>query len=161
MPSQTIADWLTQVGLSEYIQLFERERLELSVLPDLNDSDLEKLGLPLGHRKRLLKAIAVLPPARLADPVIAIPAQAERRQLTVMFCDLVGSTQFSQRLDPEGSARPHARLSASLGIRRGALPGSRCSVPRRWANGIFWLAQDPRGRRRACCSDRHAVARGS
>jgi class 3 adenylate cyclase/predicted ATPase len=102
MPSGSVADWLTELGLAEYIELFERERLEVSVLPDLNESDLEKLGLPLGHRKRLLKAISALSSAALnVQPVSASPLQAERRQLTILFCDLVGSTALSKQIDPE------------------------------------------------------------
>jgi class 3 adenylate cyclase len=78
-------------------------------LPDLTDADLEKLGVLLGHRKRLLKAIAGLRSAA-GEPVLGQPAArpgpkphdaAERRQLTVMFCDLVGSTAISTKLDPE------------------------------------------------------------
>ena len=76
-------------------------------MPELTDADLEKLRVPLGHRKRLLKAISNLaspgqptPPPRLA-PVLSETDTAERRQLTVMFCDLVGSTALSAKLDPE------------------------------------------------------------
>src|SRR5512134_376451 len=102
VPSGTIAEWLTEAGLAQYIELFQREQIELEILPDLTDADLVQLGLPLGPRKRLLKAIAG---AEARNALVAHqqskPAQAERRQLTVMFCDLVGSTALAQSMDPE------------------------------------------------------------
>jgi class 3 adenylate cyclase len=72
-------------------------------LPELTEVDLEKLGIPLGHRERLLKAIRSLgaAPADIPPPVVSSEKTAERRQLTVMFCDLVGSTALSARHDPE------------------------------------------------------------
>jgi class 3 adenylate cyclase len=79
----------------------------LGVLPDLTDADLEKLGVLLGHRKRLPKAIADLnrTTAESGPPLAVVSAPtadaAERRQLTVMFCDLVGSTALAAQLDPE------------------------------------------------------------
>src|SRR4029434_3195126 len=81
-----------------------------SVLPDLTEDDLEKLGVSLGHRKKLLRAIEALtaprPPTGTTTAVSHAPAlvqhrEAEFRQITVMFCDLVGSTQLSEKLDPE------------------------------------------------------------
>jgi hypothetical protein len=73
--------------------------------PELSDADLAGLGIPLGPRKKLLKAIAALgsdvPAPMLARAPTAVKREAERRQLTVMFCDLVGSTALSARLDPE------------------------------------------------------------
>jgi class 3 adenylate cyclase/predicted ATPase len=105
MPAATIAEWLTDVGLQQYIELFEREQIDFRVLPELTDADLVQLGLPLGPRKLLLKAIsgvtAAAAQAAPTRPSTGTLAQAERRQLTVMFCDLVGSTQLSQKLDPE------------------------------------------------------------
>jgi hypothetical protein len=98
--------WLRSLGLGQYETLFRENDIDAEVLSDLTDGDFEKIGVSLGHRKRLLKAVAAL-----ADPVPAPPAAAtsistaidaaERRQLTVMFCDLVGSTALSARLDPE------------------------------------------------------------
>jgi class 3 adenylate cyclase len=100
--------WLDQIGLAEYAPTFAEHAIDREVLADLNDQDLKELGLPLGHRKRLLKAIAALrEPAKEtagqgeADPAGAPPREAERRQLTVMFVDLVGSTALSAQLDPE------------------------------------------------------------
>ena len=79
------------------------------ILRELTDADLKELGLNLGDRKRLLKAIAALDAGPTQDPAGAVelaatpaaPREAERRQLTVLFCDLVGSTELSARLDPE------------------------------------------------------------
>ena len=103
-----VADWLRSLGLGQYEATFRDNSVGPDVLPDLTDGDLEKLGVTLGDRKRLLKAIASLGPAQtLAKPSGPPPAPlpqenaAERRQLTVMFCDLVGSTALSARLDPE------------------------------------------------------------
>ena len=94
-----IGAWLRGLGLEQYDEAFRAEAIDAEVLPELCEADLEKLGLPLGHRKRLLKAIAAL--REPAAPPPAAPSQAERRQLTVMFVDLVGSTALSARLDPE------------------------------------------------------------
>jgi class 3 adenylate cyclase len=102
-----VGDWLRGIGLGQYEAAFREHEIDAEVLPDLTDADLEKLGAPLGHRKRLLRAIAGLGfPAggstSSAAPVSSLKADAaERRQVTVMFCDLVGSTALAARLDPE------------------------------------------------------------
>ncbi len=99
-----VGDWLRGLGLGQYEPAFRDNGIDAEVLPDLNDADLEKLGVLLGHRKRLLKAIAGLNvPAGATSPAAPGPKTdaAERRQLTVMFCDLVGSTALAARLDPE------------------------------------------------------------
>jgi hypothetical protein len=101
-----VGDWLRGVGLGQYEDVFRENEIDGSVLPDLTESDFEKLGVPMGHRKRLLKAIASLATIETAiQPDRPAPSTstdaAERRQLTVMFCDLVGSTAMSARLDPE------------------------------------------------------------
>src|SRR5215472_2175906 len=99
-----IAAWLRDLSLERYAEAFRDNAIELEVLPELSEADLEKMGVLLGHRKIILKAIAELrPPAPqpLAQTAPVVPAEAERRQLTVMFCDLVGSTELSARLDPE------------------------------------------------------------
>lgn len=99
-----IGDWLRNLGLGQYEATFRESEIDASVLSDLTEDDLEKLRIPLGHRKRLLKAIAALDGTAIV-PSASIPPSAaegaERRQLTVMFCDLVGSTALSARLDPE------------------------------------------------------------
>ena len=105
--------WLRDLGLDRYETAFRDNEIDWEVLPELSEADLEKLGLPLGPRKKLLKAIAALRAERSsASP--AAGAEAERRQLTVLFCDLVGSTELSGRLDPRGSERGHAGLPGVL-----------------------------------------------
>src|SRR6476646_6912734 len=99
---QQVADWLEKLGMSEYAERFAENRIDLSVLPDLTDQDLEKLGVVLGDRRKMLRAIGELgvpPPAVPLAPPAPQDTTAERRQLTVMFCDLVGSTALSARLD--------------------------------------------------------------
>jgi hypothetical protein len=107
---QQIADWLEKLGMSEYAQRFAENRIDFSVLPDLTDHDLEKLGVVLGDRRKILRAIASLgawqsaPVTTAATAVSAKPLPldtAERRQVAVMFSDLVGSTALSARMDPE------------------------------------------------------------
>jgi class 3 adenylate cyclase len=96
-----IAAWLSGLGLERYVQTFRDHEIDTDVLPDLTDADLEKLAIPLGHRKKLLRAIAGLTAAAAdlgAAPgsISAAPRtpEAERRQLTVLFVDLVGSTEL-------------------------------------------------------------------
>jgi predicted ATPase/class 3 adenylate cyclase len=112
-----IAAWLRNLGLERYAPAFRDNDIDAAVLPSLTGDDLEKLGIAsVGHRRKLLGAIAGLrvppPPVgtTIAAPIDAVqpldrieahPAQAERRQITVLFCDLVGSTELSARLDPE------------------------------------------------------------
>ena len=95
---QQIAEWLEKLGLGQYAPRFAENDIDPTVLRDLTDHDLEKIGVSLGHRRKILRAIAELDEAR---PRPAPRAEAERRQLTVMFADLVGSTALSTRLDPE------------------------------------------------------------
>jgi len=105
-PVAGMLQWLETLGLAEYAPLFEQHRIDGEVLADLTDDELRQIGIPLGHRKKLLKAIAALEPQRAA---VALPAareaasedRADRRQVTVAFIDLVGSTPLSARLDPE------------------------------------------------------------
>src|SRR5215472_8215864 len=92
-----VSDWLRKLGLERYDAAFRDHEIDWEALPKLTAEDLKDLGVVLGgHRRKLLKAIAAL----RGEPAAAAPA-AERRQLTVMFCDLVGSTELSARLDPE------------------------------------------------------------
>jgi class 3 adenylate cyclase/predicted ATPase len=107
---QQIADWLKQLGLGQYAGRFAENDITTAILPDLTDQDLKELGVAsLGHRRQLLRAIgersrleqgAPRPAISLAAPV-APSDTAERRQVTVMFSDLVGSTALSARMDPE------------------------------------------------------------
>src|SRR5262249_47948771 len=95
---------LQQLGMSEYAQRFAENRIDLSVLRDLTDQDLKELGVVLGDRRKMLRAIGELfDAAALAAPAAdRVPAEtAERRRVTVMVSDLVGSTALSARMDPE------------------------------------------------------------
>ena len=104
---QSISKWLVSLDLGQYATILADNDVDLDALRLLNEKDLQELGISLGHRKKLLKAIAELNDATVAAPSPAETAPrlptdaAERRQLTVMFCDLVGSTALSQKLDPE------------------------------------------------------------
>jgi SAM domain (Sterile alpha motif) len=114
-----VAEWLEQLGMSEYTPCFAQNDIDFLLLPELTDQDLEKIGVAsLGHRRKILKAIVALnggksaePPAVL-EPTHSVPPQpaaviwpaarepaGERRYVTVMFCDLVGSTGISAQLD--------------------------------------------------------------
>jgi hypothetical protein len=103
-----IAPWLARLGLDKYIDAFTANEVDLDALRHLSEDDLKELGLPLGPRRKIMAAIASIEhEAKLPPPSVAIhesarPSRdAERRQLTVMFVDLVGSTDLSQLLDPE------------------------------------------------------------
>jgi class 3 adenylate cyclase len=104
---QQIVDWLNKLGMSEYAERFARDDIDLDVLPELTDRDFDRLGVSVGHRRKMLRAIwglagtgtAAPRPAEAAAPVPQ--NRTERRRLTVSFCDLVGSTALSARLDPE------------------------------------------------------------
>jgi class 3 adenylate cyclase/predicted ATPase len=128
MTERRVQDWLLRLGLGRYATVFSEQGIDWDVLPDLTDADLERLGVVLGHRKKMLKDIASLdgdvpfrppslpfataaeamgaePPAPAAGadppPRFLPDGSAERRHLTVMFCDMVGSTPLSRLLDPE------------------------------------------------------------
>ncbi len=104
-----ISRWLIDNGLGQYETTFIENDIDLGVLPDLTEADLERLGLTLGHRKKLLRAASLLQASsegakNAAKNVSSTPSvrpEAERRHLTVMFCDLVGSTALSAKIDPE------------------------------------------------------------
>ena len=116
------AEWLVSIGLGEYAQRFADNAIDLSTLRDLTDQDLKELGVLLGHRRKMLRAIAELgettiiaPAAPATEPEPEPPDKGERRHLTVMFCDLVGSTALSARLDPEDMRRMIASYHACIG----------------------------------------------
>ena len=100
-----IDGWLRGIGLGQYAQTFRDNAIDADVLGDLTDEHLRELGLPLGARLKLLRAVAALSTGQTpGSPEIASPTprtDAERRQVTVMFSDLVGSTSLSTRMDPE------------------------------------------------------------
>ena len=102
-----VSTWLRDLGLANYAPAFRAHDIDAQVLPRLTAEDLIAFGITsIGHRRKLLDAIAALDQGRAAaaaEPAAAPvrPLEAERRQLTVLFCDLVGSTELSARLDPE------------------------------------------------------------
>ncbi len=104
-----IAEWLERLGMSEHTKCFVENKIDLAVLPLLTDEDLKLIGIPLGHRRKILAAInqgsRVTQPLPVAEPMPnAAPKfrdAAERRHVTVLFSDLVGSTALSTRMDPE------------------------------------------------------------
>jgi class 3 adenylate cyclase/tetratricopeptide (TPR) repeat protein len=100
-----IAAWLQGLGLAKYLKAFEDNEIDFATLPYLTEHMLEQIGLPIGPRAKLLAAISKLPSSQVPDPEHIEPAaqrqEAERRQITVMFSDLVGSTELAARLDPE------------------------------------------------------------
>ena len=102
---QEIADWLEKLGLGQYAQRFAENDITFAILPHLTDQDLKELGVTsLGHRRQLLLAIAEIRSVQKEPaPSSAVPAHdtAERRQVTVLFSDLVGSTALSARMDLE------------------------------------------------------------
>lgn len=96
--------WLAEHGLERYAETFANADVDLDVLSELTDADLEKLGITLGHRKRILREInerSDTPSATDASPKATDVASGDRRQLTVLFCDIVGSTALAASLDPE------------------------------------------------------------
>jgi class 3 adenylate cyclase/tetratricopeptide (TPR) repeat protein len=104
-----ITEWLASIGLSEYAQPFADNAIDLSVVRHLTEQDLKDLGVPLGHRRKMLRAIAEL------NPAAPTRDEAERRLLTVMFCDLVGSAALAARLDPEDMWGVIASYHACIG----------------------------------------------
>jgi class 3 adenylate cyclase/predicted ATPase len=105
-----LKQWLEVIGLGQYSDLLAENNIDWDILPDLSEQDFEKIGISLGHRKKLLKAIAeyrsnaprISEPLNEVRPVTGVGnAKAGRRQLTVAFCDVVGSTALSSQLDPE------------------------------------------------------------
>ncbi len=117
---QQIADWLEKLGMSEYAERFAENDVDIEVLSELTDTDFDRLGVSIGHRRKILKALAAGGPrAAAAPPSSLVPEQSrtteaprpispsmevaagERRYVTVLFCDLVGSTSISARLDAE------------------------------------------------------------
>ncbi len=106
-----VTDWLEQIGLSKYAEVFMENAIAWEHLPHLNHETLKDIGvLAVGDRMTIINAAThdegqidteAKPQTKTSIATPALPSEAERRQLTVMFCDLVGSTELSQRLDPE------------------------------------------------------------
>jgi SAM domain (Sterile alpha motif) len=146
-----IADWLKKLGMPEYTDRFVENHIDESIIRELTDQDLKDLGVvSLGHRRRMLRAIRDLGNAPIAatapsTPVATEPTRqdgAERRQLTVMFTDLVGSTALSTKLDPED-------LRSVIGayhkcVLETVARFSAASWPSTWAMGCSSISAIPR-----------------
>ncbi len=96
-----IGPWLTALGLEQYVETFRSQEIDLQSVTLFSDRDLQEIGVPIGSRKKILNAIASLPPAGFSGRVQTDMPAAERRHLTVLFCDLVASTENADGRDPE------------------------------------------------------------
>ena len=150
-----VGEWLRGLGLGQYETVFREHAIDTDVLADLKDGELAEIGVPLGDRKRLLKAIASLgriepssssgesaPPAEASLPATPTPVarasgrDAERRPLTVMFCDLVDSTALASRLDAEDW---RSLVSAYLDEASAAVTGLGGHVLKKLGDGLMAL----------------------
>ena len=162
--------WLEGLGLGRYAEVFAESAIDFDILPELTESDLEKLAIPLGDRKRLLRAIAALaappsepPVAAAPSPASAMPTarpKAERRQLTVLFCDLVGSTELSARLDPEDLGQVIGAYQDCCNEVIGRWDGHVAQVLGRRGARVFRLPEGERIRCRAGGAGRAGSGRG-
>ena len=103
MPTGSISEWLEANGLERFAPVFEQHEIDLATLLVLTDDDLKEIGLPFGPRKRILNLLSeARKPERSASATAAVGEPVgERRQLTALFCDMVGFTELAQKLDPE------------------------------------------------------------
>jgi class 3 adenylate cyclase len=164
---QEIGDWLEKLGMSEYTQRFVENRIDITVLPELTDQDLKDIGVVLGDRRKILRAIASLKSAETASPKLATEAEiarppdtAERRQVTVFFSDLVGSTALSARMDPEDLREVISAYQKCVAENVQHCGGF---VAKFLGDGVlayFGYPIAPRGRRRARRARRAGVSRG-
>jgi class 3 adenylate cyclase/tetratricopeptide (TPR) repeat protein len=140
-----VDEWLASLGLAEYAQSFADNAIDLSVVPDLTEQDLKDLGILLGHRRKMLRAIAELDSAALSfskTPTKSIPREdGERRYLTVMFCDLVDSSALTARLDPEDVQRVIASYHACIAEVMGRYQGT---IARYTGDGVLAYFGYPR-----------------
>ena len=153
-----VGEWLKGIGLGQYEATFRTHEIDADVLADLSEADLRDIGLPLGARKRLLKAIANLAsnegspapraPAPPVQPSVRPAAPrgdfAERRPITVMFCDLVGSTSIAAKLDAEDW---RSLVNAYLDEASKAVTGLGGHVLTRLSNGLMASSAIPKRRR--------------
>ena len=141
-----LSRWLGQFGLEPLAGVLADNDVDLDILPDLTEQDFEKLGISLGHRRKLVKAIATLrdnvktppdkPEQEPTKPAPATPSpEAERRQVTVLFSDLVGSTALATALDPEDLSWSDQALSGCL--RWGCCALRRLDRPNSWATACL------------------------
>jgi hypothetical protein len=142
---QQISDWLKTLGMSEHTDRFADNDIDASILPELTDQDLEKLGVSLAHRHKMLRAIRALGNASVAATASSALAEtepnrqgnAERRQLTAMFTDLVGSTALSTKLDPEDMRSVIGPITSAS--RRRSLDSTGL-WPSTWAMGCWYIS---------------------
>jgi len=169
-----VVDWLRSLGLERYEAVFRENEIDERVVPSLTQEDLKEIGVgPVGHRRMLLEAIAVLrgdaggkpPSADVATSssaaIVAPEDRAEHRQVTVMFSDLVGSTALSARMDPEDFREVISAYQKSVTETVGRFGGVPCKVHGRRGVDLFRLPSGSRGRRGASRARRSAIGQGS
>ena len=129
---QQIADWLEKLGLGQYGQRFTENGISVAALRHLTDQDLKDIGVLLGHRRTMLAAIAEFagapPEAPKTDRAKDAPDTAERRQVSILFSDLVGSTVLSAR--GAYSAGTASGIASCGAVRSSKLAGARLSPKR-------------------------------
>jgi class 3 adenylate cyclase len=162
-----VAKWLEELGLGEYVAAFAEHAIDKEVLPDLADVDLEKVGVKLGHRKKLLKAIAALaaekapapalssekptaPPPHEVDETLAAWERhpGERKPVTVLFADITGSTALTEKLDAEET---YELIYGATQRMCAAVEDNRGTVCRFMGDGVMAMFGAPLG------SERHAL----
>jgi len=140
--SATIRQWLEGLGLGQYGDRFVADDIDLEILPSLSEDDLEKLGVSMGHRKRLLKAMAALSTGPTASAPAPSPVGAEARKVvTVVFADLIGSTTLHERLDAESVTRSMERYYRAM---RGAVDAHGGTVVKLMGDGVMAAFGVPR-----------------
>ena len=167
---QPIADWLEKLGLSEYAQPFADNDIDFTILRDLTDQDLEKIGIAsLGHRRKILRAIANLEPIENRPPACAVEAPAvplplESCRAPPSHGDVLRPGGFDGALCPHGPggpARGHFGLSQMRRRDRAPFRRVRGAILGRRRARLFWLSAGPRGRRRAGGTGGAGTDRGS
>jgi hypothetical protein len=151
---QQIEDWLQRLGLGQYAERFAENEIDVSVLPHLTDQDLKDIGVPLGPRRKILAAITAETGTTNATPEPAASIEpkahtAERRQVTVMFSDLVGSTALSARMDPEDLREVISAYQKCVAETVQRFGGFVAKLHGRWCPHLLWLPAGTRGRRGA------------
>ena len=147
--TNSITQWLKQLGLGQFADVFAEQQIDREILSELTDEDLEKLGIPLGPRKKLLKAIAALRPSSSASRSTPLEASvAERRQLTVMFCDFVGSTALAEGMDLEEYREVPRGLPDRERQSDQALQRIHRPLYERWPAGLLRISAGAENRRR-------------
>ncbi|HLJ71292.1 MAG TPA: adenylate/guanylate cyclase domain-containing protein, partial [Roseiarcus sp.] len=139
-----VRQWLEALGLGQYAPAFAENDIDFTVLAQLADADLRELGVhSLGHRKRLLSAIAARSAglAETAPAGVSVPAEGERRQVTILFADLSGFTALSQALDPEQVRELVGRFTALVD---GVIVGYGVTVDKHIGDAVMALFGAPK-----------------